>query len=89
MVTISTQAKIAIRSLLPQDRSRIERQIALLEHFLDDQNIRQQASPLGPIKDSYLMRATPQLRLLFKCENGEIEILDVVSHERLEKMFKH
>ena len=88
MVTISTQAAIAIRSLLPQDKNRIEHQIKLLARFPDDDFVQRHVERLAPIKSAYLLRATPGLMLLFKHENGTTEVLDVVSHERLEKMFQ-
>ncbi len=87
MLTISTQAAIAIRSLLPQDRNRIEHQINLLARFPDDEYVLRHVQRLTAIKATYLMRATSELRILFKHENGDTEILDVVSHKRLEKMF--
>ncbi len=87
MITISTQAAIAIRSLLPQDRNRIEHQIKLLAHFPEDEFVQRHVQRLTPIKHTYLMRATPELRIIFKHENGGIEVLDIVASERLEKMF--
>ncbi|SMF96207.1 hypothetical protein SAMN02949497_3597 [Methylomagnum ishizawai] len=87
MVTISPQAAIAIRSLLPQDRNRIEYQTHLLARFPDDEYILRHVQRLTGEKSTYLLRATPELRILFRYEQGETEVLDVVAHRRLEKMF--
>jgi Txe/YoeB family toxin of Txe-Axe toxin-antitoxin module len=88
MVTISTQAQIAIRSLLPSDKERVKHLIALLEHFPQDEYIRQQARRLkgNGLDNLYIMRVTHDLRLLFRYSQGVVEILDIVTHARLEKI---
>jgi mRNA-degrading endonuclease RelE of RelBE toxin-antitoxin system len=88
MVTISTQAQIAIRSLLPSDQERVKHLIALLERFPQDEYVRQQAKKLkGNGLDSlYIIRVTHDLRLLFRYLQGVVEIIDIVTHARLEKM---
>lgn len=88
MVTISTQASIAIHSLLPQDRHRIEHQIKLLARFPDDDYVQRHVQRLTSLRNTYLMRATPELRILFKHEAGATEVLDVIVHGRLWKMFQ-
>lgn len=90
MVTISTQAQIAIRSLLPSDKERVRHLVALLERFPQDEYVRQQARKLKgkgtALNNLYIMRVTHSLRLLFRYSQGVVEILDVVTHSRLEKM---
>ena len=84
MVTISTQAKIAIYSLQPQDQRRVEQRISQLETFPADGN-GQQANRLQGFDNLYLIRVSPNLRLIFRSVNNEREVVDVVTHDRLEK----
>jgi Txe/YoeB family toxin of Txe-Axe toxin-antitoxin module len=88
MVAISTQAQIAIRSLLPSDQERVKNLITLLERFPQDEYVRQQARELkgSGLDDLYIMRVTHDLRLLFRYSQGAVEILDIVTHSRLEKI---
>lgn len=90
MVEISSQAQIAIRSLLPVDRKRVERQLAFLERFPEDEHIHSQVRKLsGDQKDLYIMRAGGTLRVIFRYDGDKVEILDVVTHERLKRMHEH
>lgn len=88
MVTISTQAQIAIRSLLPGDQERVKHIVALLERFPQDEYVRQQARRLqgNGLENIYIMRVTHDLRLLFRYSQDVVEILDIVTHARLEKI---
>jgi hypothetical protein len=88
MVTLSTQAQIAIRSLLPLDRERIQHHISLLEQFPRDDYVRQKVRKLsGPDADDlYIMRATPTLRILFRHQGDSVEVVDIMTHERLQRM---
>lgn len=88
MITISTQAQIAIRSLLPSDQERVKHLIALLERFPEDDFIRQQAKKLKgyELDNFYIIRVTHSLRLLFRYYQGTVEVLDIVTHSRLEKI---
>lgn len=88
MVTISTQAQIAIRSLLPTDQERVKHLLALLERFPEDDFIRQQAKKLQghELDNFYIIRVTHSLRLLFRYYQGIVEVLDIVTHSRLEKI---
>jgi mRNA-degrading endonuclease RelE of RelBE toxin-antitoxin system len=88
MVTISTQAQIAIRSLFPSDQERVKNLITLLERFPQDEYVKQQARGLegSGLDDLYIMRVTHDLRLLFRYSQSVVEILDIVTHSRLEKI---
>lgn len=83
MVSISTQAKIAIYSLQPQDQRRVAQRISQLETFPEDGNA-QQANRLQGFDNLYLIRVSPNLRLIFRYANNEREVVDVVTHDRLE-----
>ncbi len=88
MINTSTQAQIAIRSLLPSDKERVKHFVALLERFPDDEYVRQQTKKLkgNGLDNLYIMRVTHNLRLIFRYSQDVVEILDVVTHDRLERM---
>jgi mRNA-degrading endonuclease RelE of RelBE toxin-antitoxin system len=89
MVTVSTQAQIALRSLHPQDRDQIAKWIELLDGLSQDEYVQMQVKPFSSEKDLYLMRVTPNLRLIFKSEGQDREIVDVVARDRLERMHQY
>jgi mRNA-degrading endonuclease YafQ of YafQ-DinJ toxin-antitoxin module len=88
MLTTTTQAEIAMRSLLPSDKERVKHLIAMLERFPQDDYVKQQAKKLKGAKldDLYIMRVTHDLRLIFRYTQGVVEIVDIVTHSRLEKI---
>ncbi len=88
MINTSTQAQIAIRSLLPSDKERVKHLLALLERFPDDEYVRQQAKKLkgNGLDNLYIIRVTHNLRLIFRYSQDVVEILDIVTHDRLERM---
>lgn len=90
MVEISSQAQIAIRSLLPVDKKRIERQLSFLKHFPEDTSVTSKVRKLRSNKDDlYIMRASGSLRIIFRYDGDKVEVLDVVTHERLKRMHDH
>jgi mRNA-degrading endonuclease RelE of RelBE toxin-antitoxin system len=89
MVTVSTQAQIALRSLHPQDRDQIAKWIELLDGLSQDEYVQMQVKPFSSEKDLYLMRVTTNLRLIFKSDGQDREIVDVVARDRLERMYQY
>lgn len=89
MIDISTQAQIAIYSLQPQDQKRVEQRISQLEGFPADEHIRQQVNRLQGFDDLFLVRVTPKLRLIFRHVGDHREVVDIVSHDRLEHMYRY
>jgi len=88
MLTISTQAQIAIRSLLPSDQERVKHLVAMLENLPREDYAKQQARKLkgNGLDNLYIMRVTHDLRLLFRSTQSMVEILDIVTHARLENI---
>jgi hypothetical protein len=88
MVTLSTEAQIALRSLLPQDRERVTHLAEQLDGFPTNEYLAEQARPLKGegMDDLYLLRVTRELRLLFSSSQGKVEIVDIFPRARLEKM---
>lgn len=90
MVEISSQAQIAIRSLLPVDRKRIERHLSFLKHFPEDTGVTSKVRKVRSDRDDlYIMRASGSLRIIFRYDEDKVEVLDVVTHERLKRMHEH
>lgn len=88
MVNISTQAQIAMRSLLPIDKERVEHLLARLKYFPSEDDIKQQSKKLtgNELDDLYIIRVTHDLRVIFRYSQDTVEILDIVTHARLEKI---
>ncbi len=87
MMKVNPQAQIAIRSLLPIDKERVERHISLLERFPQDHYVRGKTKELKGAKDNlYIMRATANMRIIFRYAGGELEVVDIVTRDRLERM---
>jgi len=51
--------------------------------------VRQRAQRLKSSDNLYLVRVNSKLRLIFKYESEVVEVLDVVTHDRLERMYKY
>ncbi len=98
MVTISDPARLALRSLRPEDRRRVKKTVAQLGRVSRKAGSRpvrdrRRVSPrsvqsLG--SDVRSVRVTPQLRVLYRlsseaAESGEVsvEVLDVLTADRL------
>ncbi|PPT10942.1 hypothetical protein CKA32_002829 [Geitlerinema sp. FC II] len=88
MVTISTSAQIALRSLLPGDRERVQHLLSMLDNFTRDESLRQEAKQLKGegLNDLYIIRVDRDLRILFRYSKDDVEILDIMTHSRLEKI---
>lgn len=89
MTTVSTQAQIALHSLHPRDRERVQSYISLLDEFLKSKYVHQKVKRLNAYDDVYLMRVTPTLRIIFRSSDDSSEVVDIVTHDRLERMHRH
>ena len=89
MVNISTQAQIAISSLLPLDRERVQQYISLLERFPSDNDVRQKSRRLkkADIDNLYMMRLPAKMRILFQYIGGAVDVIDVLTYDRLKQMY--
>lgn len=100
MVTISDPARLALRSLRPEDRRRVNKTVARLGRVgwkAGSRPVRDRRRRVAPrpgqslSSDVRSVRVTPQLRVLYRlgpgaAESGEasVEVLDVLTADRLE-----
>lgn len=90
MILASTQAEIALRSLHPQDRDRVLMSIRMLDQSPKREFIPQDAKKLKGHDDLYLMRVTPELRIIFRPRDGkDYEVVDIIAHSGLENMRRY
>lgn len=79
-VSLSYQAQIAFDALSYEDRTRVQRSLDSLRYTLPTQSLK--------ISDeTYVLRVTPKLRLLFQVMAEGIEVVDIFTHARLEHLF--
>ena len=90
MITFSSQAEIALRSLLPRDRQRVDHFLPQLDGFSEQSLMSHQVDCLKSegLETLYMARVSPNFRIIFRKISGEVEILDIFKKERLENLRK-
>lgn len=87
MVRLSRKANIAMHSLLSEDRRRVREHLRQLSQIptpeYDEHGIRKLKSVERPL---FLARATPRLRVIFRVDEGDIEVDEIVTRDRLSRM---
>ncbi|OAB56888.1 hypothetical protein AY599_02345 [Leptolyngbya valderiana BDU 20041] len=60
----------------------------MLDNFTRDESLRQEAKQLKGegLNDLYIIRVDRDLRILFRYSKDDVEILDIMTHSRLEKI---
>jgi mRNA-degrading endonuclease RelE of RelBE toxin-antitoxin system len=90
MVRMSQKARIAMQSMVPEDRARIQRHIKRLERLPDGTPVIRNAKKIPGVSDPlYLFRASPRLRIIFRFDDDEAEVVDIVTRDRLERMHQY
>lgn len=89
MVHFSTQARIALRSLLPKDRTRVTEAARRLDRpprsWADRADVKRLSETDG--RDLYVLRAGPDLRVLFERTADEgVVVLDVFTQDRFTRL---
>jgi len=82
----SVRAEIALESLSDTDRKKVIQKIDLLLN----RGLSKLGRSLKKLKgypDTYVLRATPNLRIILQYDELEIDILDIVRSDRLHKMY--
>jgi mRNA-degrading endonuclease RelE of RelBE toxin-antitoxin system len=85
-VDVGNAAQIAIRSLHPTDRVRIERAIDMLKGFPDPELPTGKVRKIAANSDLYIARASSNLRIIFRYDGGSVHIMDVLTKDRLRRM---
>ena len=87
-ITISRKAQIAIDALQSADRKRVVRAIELLSHPVADVLSHNQVRKLAGVDRLFVLRATHRLRVVFSISDGQIEVVDIVPLDRLDRIFR-
>lgn len=90
MITFSSQAEIALRSLLPSDRQRVDHFLPQLDGFSEQSSISHQVDCLKSegLETLYMARVSPNFRIIFRQIREGVEIVDIFKQERLENLRK-
>ncbi len=86
---MNRQAEITIDTFPPTDRECILKTIDQIKLYPTDIDLYNEIKRLTAEDKLYLMKATPDIMIILEIHNGSVEVLDVVRHDRLKKMFKH
>ncbi len=88
MITFSSQAEIALRSLLPSDRQRVGHFLPQLDGFFEHNSVNLNVKPLKSegLETLYMARISPSFRIIFRETSEGVEILDIFKKERLENL---
>jgi len=84
--SFSIRAEIALESLSDTDRKKVMQKIDLLLN----RGLSKLGRSLKKLKgypDIYVLRVTPNLRIILQYDELEIDILDIVRSDRLHKMY--
>jgi hypothetical protein len=90
MITFSSQAEIALRSLLPSDRQRIDHFLPQLDGFSEQNSVNHHVKLLESegLENLYMARVSPNFRIVFRQISEGVEIVDIFKQERFENLKK-
>jgi hypothetical protein len=88
MITFSSQAEIALRSLLPSDRQRIDHFLPQLDGFSEQSSVNYRVKLLESegLENLYMARVSPNFRIVFRQISEGVEIVDIFKEERLKNL---
>jgi hypothetical protein len=82
-VTLHRRARRTLDVLSPSERASVERALSLLADPSANDFVKANVYRLRTPDPTYLMRATPEIRILFDTTSDGIQVLDVVYRDRL------
>ena len=90
MVTLNRPSEIAFHHLMPGDKTKVKDAISTLGEYVEDPRsnvdvLKVKASRATP-GNIFMVRATPELRILFKYDESGIKVVDIVHFDRLKRM---
>lgn len=90
MITFSSQAEIALRSLLPSDQQRIDHFLPQLDGFFEQNSVNHRVKLLESegLENLYMARVSPNFRIIFRQISEGVEIVDIFKQERFENLKK-
>lgn len=84
-VVLLDKAQIALDTLPTDSKKQVIRVLNGLEEFPNCSAI--QTNKLKSIPNSFIARAGLKYRVIFKFQDGEVTIVDIVNHQRLERLY--
>jgi len=84
-ISFTPAAEMTVEHLPPPDKRKIDRKLARLRATTVDSILRDVHKLSGD--DVWVLRATPDLRVLFRRRGNTITIVDVVRQSRLKTLF--
>ena len=85
MITFTRKAKIALETLQPKDRKRVENAIRTVDRDPENSAGPRQVRKLNLPGNVYIARAGRMLQVIFELSDETAQILDIVRSDRLER----
>jgi hypothetical protein len=76
-VTLTQPVEMALRSLGDEDRRKVLAWLDHLKNWQNDAFVRSHAQPLNSSKNVYVLKTSGDLRIFFKLDQDDIEVLDI------------
>ena len=90
MVRISQKARIAMQSMVPEDRARVQRHVKRLKRLPEDTRAIRDAKKIRGVSDPlYILRASDRFRIIFRFDGDKAEVVDIVTRDRLKRMHRY
>jgi mRNA-degrading endonuclease RelE of RelBE toxin-antitoxin system len=87
-VELSKRAVVILEHLPAEDKKRVNRIIKLLETFPNGDGLRGKYHKVLNVPGKfYIVKAGLNLRLIFQVQRDALNVLDIVDHDRMERMF--
>jgi mRNA-degrading endonuclease RelE of RelBE toxin-antitoxin system len=78
-VTLFPPVDIALRTLSPEERRKVQAWFTHLGNWENDPHVRRISHRLKDAEDVYVLRTTDDIRIFFKIEGSELTVLDIAT----------
>ncbi len=86
-VELVDRARIAIDNLQQRDQEKVVATIEILENYPEDPRLQRKVYKIKKLQDYYVAQAGMKYRIIFTLSDDQITIVDIVHHDRLERLF--
>ncbi|MCP4349808.1 MAG: hypothetical protein GY795_30370 [Desulfobacterales bacterium] len=87
MIPLSRKAEIAFHTLQPPDMKQVQRSIEILDLYPHEYLLADKVKKLPDSDDLFIMKADPDIIIIFRMDDTDKEVTDIVRYGRLKKMF--
>ncbi|AFZ56102.1 hypothetical protein H6G54_06345 [Anabaena cylindrica FACHB-243] len=84
-VALLDKAQISLDALQTKDQEKVIRVINYLENFPDCSMLK--INRIKSVPNYFIARAGVKYRIIFKFQDVEVTIVDIVNHDRLERLY--